>query len=247
MKIIHYFILFVVMGLLSCSRVFMPYELFHIDKNISLSDPDQLLETKPYILRTGDVISVTIFPNKGLELISPFQQQSAHLSENFKVTVERDGCVDFPALGRIQVAGKTLELLRQQLSELYAGIISDPYIQAAVTHHTVTVFTGGRNSGKSLTFQVPEASVIEVIALAGGINMGKAREIYLIRNEDSQPKIYKLDLSKAQHVKYAYAPVYSGDIILVRSQSNTYRIVIENILPYMNIITTILLIMNLLK
>lgn len=243
-----FFLGFILFFSWNCSRIFMPYELFSNEKNIKFSKTSQLLENNPYKIKSRDVLIISVFPNMGMELINPIRQISEKpISNNFEVLVQHDGNIFLPGLGYYFVKGKTIDILEDELVHLYSNIINEPYVKISLSNQHVVVFTGGKGSGKWIEIQEPQATLIEVLAMAGAIANGKAREVRIFRADGDNLNIFKLDLSKTENAHYAYISVHSGDIIYVKSQISEYKFIIENILPFTNFVTSIFLLVSLLK
>lgn len=98
--------------------------------------------------------------------------------------VRPDGKLDFPLVGTIQTAGKTVEEFKQELGERLSEYIIDPRITINVTSFGSTrVFVLGQIS-KQGQFQLTRSHrVLDALAAAGGfINKTAKKRIILIRN-----------------------------------------------------------------
>jgi polysaccharide biosynthesis/export protein len=132
------------------------------------------------LLRPGDVIDVTIFDTGEEGLFASANSKTLNLG---RFTVDRNGTVTLPFVGRKTVAKSTVEGLQKQIVEGLRGSTVNP--QAVVTvvekpSSVVTVNGTIRNPG-----QFPLASgrerVLDVLAQAGGTSAGG--EVTVVRGE----------------------------------------------------------------
>ena len=85
--------------------------------------------------------------------------------------VRLDGFVEFPVVGLLHVAGKTRLELEELLEQRYSLLYNDPFVLLKVTNRRAFVFFGvGHAAIINLPFE--KTSLIEVIALSGGISDG---------------------------------------------------------------------------
>jgi polysaccharide export outer membrane protein len=121
-----------------------------------------------YRLRPDDVLNISVL-------------NQADLTK--KYTVERDGTLIFPLIGRVPAAGRTTEELQVDLERrLAAGFLAEPKIQVALERaRRVFVFGGVTSPGM---YQLTEnMTLIELLARAG---YGNAAEVLIIRNKDAR-------------------------------------------------------------
>lgn len=115
-------------------------------------------------LQPGDMLRIGVWPD-------------AELGGEF--VVEETGAVHLPMLGRVDVAGVSLNDLREQLREGYGELMRNPVITVTPVFQ-VGVLGAVRAPG---VYQVtPANSIIDVIGMAGGFAGGAERErVRLIR------------------------------------------------------------------
>ncbi len=124
-----------------------------------------------YRLDTGDTVKVTVWGHEDLTA---------------QVTVAPDGRISLPLLGEIQVRGLTLAELEKLIAERLAEFVREPRVTVALAARrqiSVKVFGQVNRPG---AFQVnPEASIAELIAMAGGPTKRAALEqVQLLKGGD---------------------------------------------------------------
>jgi len=112
----------------------------------------------------------------------------------------------------------------------------------------VIIFPGSGGAGISLTLVNDNTSLLEALALAGGIQQtGKAFRIKLIRGGLTNPQIYLVDLSTIDAMKSGDIVLQANDIIYVEPVRNTSQGVLAQISPIVGIITALLLVYQISK
>ena len=155
--------------------------------------------------------------------------------------VEFDGYCNLPILGRTKISDLTIREAELLLEEKYAELYIDPFVLLNITNRRVTIFPGSDGSGKVITLQNNNTTLIEALALAGGISdNGKAYRIKLIRGNLKDPEVYLIDLSKIEGLKYADIILQANDIIYIEPIGVTTRQIISEIAPIISVITSLI-------
>ncbi len=129
-----------------------------------------------------------------------------------------DGTIDFPSLGRIEVAGKTREeiavLIKNELIE--SGQIQDPVVTVEFLNLKVSVLGEVSHPGR-VSIDRDEYTILDALSAAGDLTIYGVREkVKVIRSENGIRKTYEVNLCSA-HDLYS-SPVYylqQNDMIYV--------------------------------
>ena len=241
--------------------VFLPILLL---TSCHLLNPSQMLRTKnypyssfkedtlkpEYKIAPNDELMFKLFTNEGEKLINPLEanMNSQNTTNNFTYQVEFDGKVKLPLLGREQLSNLTLREAEKKLENKYAKYYNKPFVQLKVTNNRVIIFPGGQGGTSTvITLSNTNTTLIEALALAGGISDGKAHKIKLIRGDLHNPKVYLIDLSTIEGMKASNLVLQANDIIYVEPRPKVAQRILENIAPYLTLLSTTLLIYNLFK
>lgn len=121
-------------------------------------------QVSSYVLGVGDSIAIQVFDEK-------------ELSGTF--TVGEGGVIDYPLVGRVDVAGQTIAAFDESLTaELGEKFLRDPQVQVEVLKfRSQPVQVLGAVKKPGLVHLSGRSSVLDVIAEAGGVSSGGVAEI----------------------------------------------------------------------
>ena len=143
--------------------------------------------------------------------------------------------------------GLSIREATEYLEQIYADYYVKPFVYMLVTNKRVIVFPGNGGSAKVLNLVNNNTTVIEALALTGGISEdGKAYKVKLIRNLENQPpKVYLMDLSKIEGIAVGNTVVLAHDIIYVEPRYRLARTLVAEITPVISLISTTFLLYTL--
>lgn len=184
--------------------------------NVSAADPSAVEQyTVPYQHpRVRDVNT----PNNVIRESNIFTARKANLTLQPYV-VSKDGFINFPVLGKIHVAGMSLEGLTAYLTEKIAENVVDPIVTVELLNFHVNVIGEVSAPGQQLVTQ-ERYSVLDAIARAGDLTAyGERDNVLLIREEDGQRVYHRLNLNKAETLESPYFYLQQNDVIYVQPNS----------------------------
>lgn len=218
-----------------------------ITEDIPLSPRDA------YLISPDDKISFSMFTEDGKTLIdmtagvSGEGGQSARLMAGGGTSylVRDDGTVKIPVIGLVPVKGLSVFECQEKLAAEYSKFYEDPFIQVEVVNRRVIVFPGSGGGAMVVPLANNNTTLMEVIALAGGITeRGKANVIKVMRKEGDVRKVYQIDLSNMEGLKYADMIVQSNDYIYVEPTKQLTREFLREIMPIVSLISSAILLIT---
>ena len=139
--------------------------------------------------------------------------------------VQADGTVVLPMVNRVRVSGLTLLEADSTLARRYNEFYKEAFVTTRVTNNRVIVL--GATGGQVIALNNDNMNLLEVLALAGGVdgggggggtlyrNGGKANNIRIIRGNLKNPRVQQIDLSTLDGMRRANLQVEPNDVIYV--------------------------------
>ena len=175
------------------------------------------------ILQKGDQLDIRVFCSTP-ELTVPFQTHSGtgETTAADLYTIDRDGLIDFPALGKVSVEGKTLKDTEQLLAELIRsrGYIKEPTVRATLANFSVTVVGSAGNT----VIPVDDSSInlFQVIAQSGGTRTNtNIREVTVIRTEEGIRTAYKVNLQSRELFDSPAFYLQQHDVVYIKPEGKS--------------------------
>ena len=126
--------------------------------------------SKPYRIGPTDVLTLTI-------------HAGGEKQEEVDLPVSAQGIIDVPFIGTMSAKGLTLNELEKQIAEpLAKDYFVDPKVNVRVKeYHSLHYYVSGAVRGPGLYEMATEASLLELIAKAGGVLPGSGNLAYIMR------------------------------------------------------------------
>lgn len=223
-------------------------QMFKIPKDGSFQfDSLQMQPSEDYKIGPGDRFSFFISTNNGEKIInglsgvSGIGGQMVGQNNNMMLDylVRRDGTVELPVIGVYPVSGLTVVQLEDSLTKTLAKNFQSPFVQIRLTNQRVIVFPG-RGQAQVVVLPNVNSTLLEVIALAGGIGDDSySNSIKIMRKTKSNKReVYKIDLSTIEGVKDAEMIVQSNDYIYIDYKPRIASGVLTEIAPWISLFST---------
>jgi polysaccharide export outer membrane protein len=227
--------------------------MFKIPKGENFTfDSIPLKPTEDYVIGPGDRFTFHFSTNNGERVLSSmtginnadsYNNKNNQLIQDY--LVRRDGTAELPVIGLLKVQGYTTIQLEDTLTELLSKNYIDPFVQIKLSNQRIIIFPG-RGEAKVVYLSNVNTTLLEVIALAGGLSEdARANSIKLIRKNKNKREIYKIDLSTIQGLKQAEMIVQSNDYVYVDVKPRIASSVLTEVSPWLSILTSVLLIFTL--
>lgn len=129
--------------------------------------------------------------------------------------VDSKGYIDFPLLGKVKVAGLTVEEINDNLGSQVEEYIKKPTVSVRLENFKVTVLGEVSKPGR---YTVPEGktSLLDALGMAGDATKYGLREnVLLLRKENGQVSRHRVDLTEADFISSSYYYLKQNDVVYV--------------------------------
>jgi polysaccharide biosynthesis/export protein len=234
----------IVLMCFSSCKIFRSNLMLRTNKDYAYDKLTDSLSVQDYRLSPNDQIQYRVVTNDGFKLVDLANQLNTVFRNDLDAQVESDGTVKLPMLGHVPVEGLTIREAETLLEEKYSDVYVKPFVTIKVINKRVIVFPGSGGSAKVLPLSNTNTSVLEAIALSGGItDDGKAYKVKLIRNyRTKKPQVFLMDLSKIEGLAAGNTKVLANDIIYVEPRYRLARTLASELTPIVTIISSTILI-----
>ena len=149
---------------------------------------------------------------------SKLREESQTLSAEISgYQVLEDGCIVFPVLGRLHVAGITQDSLQHYLAERLKaeGYVTDPQVTTRLMNFRVTV-VGEVRSPSQIYADGTRLTILEALALCGDLKDEARRDnVLIVRQQDGKQTFHEIDLTHSDFLNSPYYYLQQNDIVYV--------------------------------
>lgn len=233
-----------------------------------------------YVIQANDYLDVRVYTNKGERILDPngelpFGTPSSVAptlsrgstgttspltggqrgsgggsgSGNVAFLVQADGTVNLPIVERQRVSGLSLLQADSVLKVRYSAYYKDAFVMTRVTNNRVFVL--GSPGGRVIGLENDNMNLLEVLALAGGIDGGgggaggaslyryggRADNIRIIRGNLKNPQVQEINLTTIEGMRRGNLQVEPNDIIYVDPVRRPFLETIADAAPAIQLIT----------
>ena len=197
-------------------------------QDIQVNRPEAITEARDITVQPKDQISILV-SSKDPQLAALFNLPRVQYrvggtdaqSTNGDVsgyTLDTEGYIDFPVLGRLYVAGMTkseiASFIKKRLMD--ENLINDPVVTVEFMNLYYSILGEVNNPGKYMITK-DQITLLEALSMAGDLTIyGKRDAIFVVREEDGQRVTHWVDL-RTQDL--FHSPVYylkQNDVIYVQ-------------------------------
>lgn len=179
--------------------------------------------------QVGDIIDVRVLTNsKDVVELYPNLTTSQILTNQTYVsgnpvqsgyTVDSNGCIIVPGIGKLNVLNKTKNTLQEEIVDSLKSHILDPVVNIKLLNFKISILGDVKLPG---IYQIPNdrITLFEAIALAGDLNYsGNRKTVKLIRTEKGIRKEFIIDLTQSDHYGKEYFYLKQNDLLYIPTTS----------------------------
>ena len=137
-------------------------------------------------------------------------------------TVDADGYIDFPILGKLHVAGMQREDIAQYIKQelVNKNLVKDPVVTVEFMNLCISVL-GEVNQPGRFNIDRDRVTILDALSMAGDLTIyGNRAKVMVMRQEGDTQRVYGVNLTSGSHI-YS-SPVYylqQNDVVYVEPNS----------------------------
>lgn len=221
-------ILGVVAGLFLLSSCAPVKDIAYFQNKI-VDQPEKIDKHAGILIQPKDMLSISV-SSRNPELVAMFNLSLVQYTPGSEMggvgggqqrmlgyVVDNNGCIDFPVLGTLKVAGLT----RWELSELIKrrlvndGLLPDAVVTVEFMNFKVSVL-GEVSSPGTYTIQGDKVTILQALSLAGDLTIyGQRENVSVIRERDGERTFFKINLCDVDLFKSPAYYLQQNDVIYV--------------------------------
>lgn len=168
--------------------------------------------------KVDDVISIyvaTLNPEASAPFNLTIGVAANGQSQTLDYIVDKNGDIEFPVIGKVNVLGLSPEELKVDLKERLSSYLKDPIINVRLRNFTVTILGEVRSPG---TYPIigEQVTILEALGLAGDLTIkGKRENVMVIRDFDGVKVYNRLDLTSKDVMNSPAYYLTQNDVVYV--------------------------------
>jgi polysaccharide export outer membrane protein len=197
------------------------------------------------IISAPNVLDTEILAQFNLPFVSYLSLTATNVVNELEFqtySVDKNGEIDYPVLGKIKVEGLTIRELKDLLTKKLLEYVSDPVVNISLITFRVNVLGEVKSPGAIYANNTTRFSVLDAISQANDLTMyGDRQNIKLIRNNNGHLEYAILDLTSTDIFSSPYFYLQQNDVIVVDptktrkrdsayGQADSYRLSISSMI-----------------
>jgi polysaccharide export outer membrane protein len=205
-------------------------------QNKVVNQPEKIDKHAGIVIQPKDMLSIVV-SCRNPELVTMFNLPVVSYQAGSEIVagggaqrilgyvVDNAGCIDFPVLGPLEVAGMTrwelAEMIKTKL--IKGGLLTDAVVTVEFMNFKVSVL-GEVNAPGTYTIEGDKVTVLQAISLARDLTIFGMREnVSVIRERDGERTIYQINLCDVNLFKSPAYYLQQNDIIYVEPNKEKAR------------------------
>ncbi len=140
---------------------------------------------------------------------------SAETQNLYTYLVDEQGYINFPVLGRVEIAGLTINEANRMMEDMLRSSLPKVLVNIQIANYKVGIF-GEVARSNTYTIKSTRVSILDLIALAGNLNINADRKnILLIRDNNGSKELVHMDLTDPAIFASPYYYLQQNDMVYV--------------------------------
>ena len=220
--------LFAIAGIMALSSC-VPQKKMLLLKNIEMASENTSVEYKnerslDYKIQPGDnlyIKATSIIDENSSTLLNGGNSSSTNMMSSEasiylnSYTVNKNGYIDYPLTGLVNVGNLTVEQAKDRLQDSLSKYVKETALMVKLATFNLTVLGEVNKPGKYNIYQ-SEIGILEALAMAGNVtDFAKTANVKIVRRTDHGSEIVTVNIGDADIMASPYYYLKPNDIIYV--------------------------------
>lgn len=222
--------------------------IVYIQDKYAENATDSIITSKnqEIVLRTGDNLFINLIGANIADLGIYYRDERMTATQRETIAlqgymIDRDGNINFPMVGKLQLAGLTISEARNLVQEKISEYIANVVVDIRLLNYNITILGEVTRPG-TYVFDQREVSLLDAIGKAGDCTIHADRSnVIVLRKEADNTMSERLDLLNSSFVSNPYFWLKPNDVIYVRPTRSKTISSNASILSVVLSVTTIIL------
>jgi polysaccharide export outer membrane protein len=189
--------------------------LYFQDAKYSNGKPDKITNFKPLTIQPSDILSVSVTRLNHLAYNDSIGREVGY-------SVDIDGNIKLPLLGKVPVAGQTTSAAEEQIQNKLKPFLKNAEVIVHMMNFKVSVM-GDVARPNVYDIKTDRLTITEALSMAGDLNVtAQSTNILLVRETDGERDFIPIDLSSAKLFSSPYFYLKHNDMIYVQPDKAKY-------------------------
>lgn len=176
--------------------------------SVSSSQPELAIPYNLFSARS-QITNATAVANSSSKIISNVSYEG--------YTVRKDGTIDFPVMGSVEVGGLTREEIAAKIKGLLESVVPNPVVTVTLLNFYVTVIGEVARPG-TYNFPGDRLTLLESLGFAGDLTVyGNRERVMVIRESDGERHVEVLNLKSKDVFTSPYFYLQQNDVVYVEA------------------------------
>jgi polysaccharide export outer membrane protein len=195
-----------------------------------------------------DEAAASIFANSRQETTSYIGSISPYGASLMSYSIDKDGYLLLPVIGKIQAKDKTVAEVSLLLQQALINVLNQPVVTVKLVNRFVSVLGEVKTPGH-YSYSQEKLTIYDALGMAGDItDFGNRKHVILIRNENGTNSRINVDLTKSAVLSSEYYNLRPNDIVYVKQvRQKFWNISQVPISLFLSAVTTALLIYSIIQ
>ncbi|RZL01989.1 MAG: polysaccharide export protein [Pedobacter sp.] len=206
--------------------------IYFQDVKYSNGKPESIKNFQPITIQTSDILSVSVTS------LNPLAYNDS-IGRVVGYSVDKDGNIKLPLLGKVPVAGQTTSQAEEQIQTKLKPFLKNAEVIVHMKNFKISVM-GDVARPNVYEVTTDRVTITEALSMAGDLNItAQSNNLLLVRENDGKREYIPIDLTTAKVFDSPYFYLKHNDMIYVQPDKTKYAAVDGGVRTFSLVLSTL--------